>query len=539
MLIKDRHERIYHLHSASGIWLGYFMYFIVITGCFALFYNETQSWENPANRVTVAEDPVDISPIFSAWVAENEKLGELTFVAFDNANPEHPYFGGRLGLRVEGQPVEFKDIHWDTRTGEVIEHRGEGVTFWLYNLHRDLNWPKALGGRQIGRALAGLAGVILLMSIISGILIHSKILKEIFTMRFYRSVRLKWQDAHKVIGVWGIPPFAMFALTGAYLGIITLLAPATAFLTVNGDQEKLIEAVIGKPVEAAGEAAQMISVAELAAMRMEDNPSQAPRFITFTNWGDVNAQVNMLYKADTELLMYEQQTRSAVTGEIVSSGGEQVLEETVPGMVIAAYAPLHYGTYGGLALKFLYLIAGLALAVMTALGLMLWVERRLHGKAGQKSEAYYIGLSRFTTGAVMGVPLATAAVLGYDRVYAGAEEARFAAIGSAYFIVIGLSVLYAFVRRNDYRSAKELMGITGLAFVLAAVLNTATTVGGLPALLGASVKSAAYVDLSFVIIGALLVFISVKLPAVRPEKKRQSNMDDDLIDVTPVTVPAE
>lgn len=516
---QDRHKRLYHLHSASGIWLGYFMYFVAITGCFALFEHEMQSWEDPARRITYSGEPANIDATYTAWLEDKLEKGPLAFSRLDLPNETQPYYYGFTSVQNEGEPAEFFEARWSAATGEELPVRGEGVIDWLYGIHRDLNWPEALGGRTVGRALAGLAGVILLMSIISGILIHTKIFKEMFTMRFYRSVRLKWQDSHKVIGVWGIPVFGMFALTGAFLGIITLLAPATAFLTLKGDQEALIAAVVGEEATRAGISAPMLTPSEIVALPVSGSVTGQPAMLVYRHWGDVNAEVQVSYKADTELSIYETIPRNAVTGEELPLTG--TLDTTnLPIAVVASYSALHYGTYGGIALKLFYLVMGLALSVMTGLGLMLWVERRLHGTEGHKSKAYYQRVSRAITGGVLGVPLATAFVLAFDRFYGGAEEARFAANGWAYFAAIGAAIAYSFLRRNDYRAARELLGLTGLVFALLPVVNFATTGGGLPDLNSGGHQAAGYADLGLLILGAVAFWTATKFPKERPVEKR-------------------
>jgi len=506
------------------------MYFIAITGCFALFYNEMLVWDDPAKRMQLHDNIAPIDAKFDAWMRSHDATGKITFARLDVPRVGHPVYTSLVGVQADGEPVVFKRAAWDARSGVEIPVRGEGAVHWLYNLHRDLNWPESLGGRRIGRALAGLAGVILLLSIISGILIHAKIFKEIFTMRFYRSVRLRWQDAHKVIGVWGIPPFLMFALTGAYLGIITLLAPATAFLTLNGDQDKLIEAVAGKPAEAAGIAAQMLPVSKLAQRRYDGDEGLSPFFMTFRNWGDINAEVDIYYRVEDDLLLYQQQTHSGITGDIIASAGSVLSQPRLPFSLVAAYSPLHYGTYGGLALKFLYLSIGLMLSVMTALGLMLWVERRLHGSTGKRSKAYYRLISRLLVGALMGVPLAAVACLGFDRLYTGIEAARFAAVGQCYFIALAGSVLYALIRRDDYRATRELLCMTGLGFLWVAFLDSVISGSSLSAAFGPNNTSATVADLVMLLLGLVLIGISTRLPG----KRSQHLQADQLEDAAPV-----
>ncbi|MEM8703329.1 MAG: PepSY-associated TM helix domain-containing protein, partial [Pseudomonadota bacterium] len=78
------------------------------------------------------------------------------------------------------------------------------------------------------RILVGLVGIAFLLLILTGIVAHTKFTKELFTLRYLKSVRLKWQDSHKVMGLWTSPFAAMIALTGAFLGVIALLLPLLA-----------------------------------------------------------------------------------------------------------------------------------------------------------------------------------------------------------------------------------------------------------------------------------------------------------------------
>ncbi|MEO0612460.1 MAG: PepSY-associated TM helix domain-containing protein, partial [Pseudomonadota bacterium] len=58
---RERHLRNYDLHSWSGIALGLVIYAVCFTGCFALFRYELSPWEDPAKRLSVVENPVEIS----------------------------------------------------------------------------------------------------------------------------------------------------------------------------------------------------------------------------------------------------------------------------------------------------------------------------------------------------------------------------------------------------------------------------------------------------------------------------------------------
>ena len=59
---KSRYLRIYDLHSWSGIVLGLFVFIVSFTGCLALFDHELKSWEDPAKRLSIAQESAEIMP---------------------------------------------------------------------------------------------------------------------------------------------------------------------------------------------------------------------------------------------------------------------------------------------------------------------------------------------------------------------------------------------------------------------------------------------------------------------------------------------
>ena len=514
MTTRDRKVRIYDLHSWTGIALGLFVYVVSFTGCLALFYHEIHSWEDPAKRLTVPDAPVALQPHLDAWVDETAAGHEVTFVLVQYPSTYEPYFFARLNTKDADGHTDSFTRRWDPATGVVLPERGEGLATWLLDFHRDLMWPDELGGRQIGRSIVGVAGIILMLSILTGVITHSKMMRELFTLRYLRSVRLKWQDTHKVIGLWGLPFYAMISFTGAFLGVIALLLPIMAAIVVKGDTDKLLAALGNEPPERTGAATRMITVDEVGAMRHAQT-GNAPSGVFITNWGDETAIYQVNYEAASKLVSFDAVTISGVTGQPTT--GNAFLEPAVVNRVLSAITPLHYGTYGGIALKVLYLVLGLSLCAVTALGLMMWIERRLHGNEGRKSEAFYRRLSRFTVGVTAGVAVASVALFYHDKLYTGAESARLVWTGWTYFLVWAVVVAYAMWRTNDYRTTRDLTALTGLGLIGLPLLNgLATGDFFLSGLAGANPVTA-WVDVSFLVLGAITCTLAAALPSHRPE----------------------
>ena len=91
-----------------------------------------------------------------------------------------------------------------------------------------------------GGILVGLIGVALLSSLISGILAHPRIFRDAFHLRLGGSKRLQEADFHNRLGVWALPFHIIISLTGAFLGLTTIivgvLGMAKAFETLRGPQ---------------------------------------------------------------------------------------------------------------------------------------------------------------------------------------------------------------------------------------------------------------------------------------------------------------
>ncbi|MEM0930517.1 MAG: PepSY-associated TM helix domain-containing protein [Pseudomonadota bacterium] len=519
---RERHQRNYDLHSWIGVALGWFVYVVCFTGSIALFYHEMQGWEDPAKRAALPAAPIAFHETFADWVAEREAEGEVEFLNLAFPTAVEPFFAGFAHVEYEDGSHENFFPRWHPATGELLPERKDGMARWLLDFHRDLMWPTQLGGRTVGRALVGVAGVILMLAILSGVIAHTKITEELFTLRYWRSVRLKWQDTHKVLGLWGLPFYTMIAFTGAFLGIVAILAPLVAVLAFKGDQEALIDAVLGEPPQAAGAPAEMMSLDRIATMQHPET-SQHANFVVIHHWMDEGAVYDVYFEPKTKLALVDPVSLSAVTGDEVVNPA--ILANTPATRVTTAVTPLHYGTYGGIALKLLYFVLGMSAAAITALGSMMWLERRLHGKVGNRSPKFYQALSKLNVGVTVGIAVATAGLFVHNTLYAGTEAMRTIWTGWTYFGVWFAAMGYAWLRADDYRATKELIALTGVLLFVAALLNAALT--GHPPWHGFSSAGhapTAWVDVALIVSALFAAALAYWLPSFRSKKKRRAAM---------------
>ncbi|MEM7360246.1 MAG: PepSY-associated TM helix domain-containing protein [Pseudomonadota bacterium] len=516
-MLRERYLRIYDLHSWSGVVLGLFIFVVSLTGCFALFDHEIKTWEDQNLRAELPANPTPIHDTFTAWVKQTAGENKVQFATMIFPSNYEPYYHGLLQFRDADNARVFEHEKWHASSGEMLPHREGGLSEWLLDFHRDLMWPESLGGRQVGRAIVGIAGIVLMISILSGIIAHTKIVREFFTLRFQNTIRLKWTDTHKVLGLWVMPFYTMIAFTGAFLGIIVIMSPIIAALSFKGDTEALIDAVIGPPTEPRGVMAQMLSIDEVRALQNPGN-GEFPYSVVSENWGDEAAEYRIFYPVQKELGRFELRTISGVSGELIKS--EPINELSSGNRVSASIAPLHYGTYGGFWLKVLYFILGLSLCVVTATGLMMWIERRLHGKEGNRSQQFYQRLGKLVIGVTLGLPVATASIFYLDKLYTGIEDSRLWWTGTSYFLVWLACILFSMVARiGEYKLVKGLFLLNALLFIGIPVMHWQVVPGSFST--GTMMPWMA-VDVALLIFGLCLLVLAQFLPKhrIQPERNR-------------------
>ncbi|MEM6537040.1 MAG: PepSY-associated TM helix domain-containing protein, partial [Pseudomonadota bacterium] len=325
MANRERQVRIYDLHSWTGVALGLLLFLVAFTGCVALFFGEFQPWEDPAQRIQRHGDAIPLHGMLADVASDVGAKGELAYLSVTPGGHGHAHAEVYASWRDADGEIHQEHMHINPNTGEVMPERGSGASRFLYDLHRDLAWPDALGGRQVGRFIVGVVGIAFMLTIVTGIVAHTKITKELFTLRYLRSVRLKWQDTHKVFGLWTVPFSAMIALTGAWLGVIALVTPLFAAIVAKGDVEALYKEFGLAAGEPSGIAADMLSVDQFT-------PSVHPKtgkplvFISVDNWGDETAVYHLYYGVSDQLKYYDELKVSAVSGEPIVDRSSQLAE---------------------------------------------------------------------------------------------------------------------------------------------------------------------------------------------------------------------
>ena len=203
------------LHTWVGLLLGWVLYAMFLTGTVAYFKDELSQWMRPdlARQVAVP-DPAVVAQRMVEQFSEQIPGATQWSMRLPDARINSVYAFWRIP-RGPSAPRGFGEGNFNPQTGEELTSRATLGGDFFYRFHFQFHYMPVLWGRW----LAGVAAMLMLVAILSGVITHKKIFVDFFTFRWGKGQR-SWLDAHNALAVFGLP----FHLMITYTGLITLMA---------------------------------------------------------------------------------------------------------------------------------------------------------------------------------------------------------------------------------------------------------------------------------------------------------------------------
>jgi len=418
------------LHTWFGLVLGYVLMVAFFFGSLSVFDREIDRWALPETRFEPQVMPsfdARLEPIFRRIEPEQEELeaarervgGPLPDVLplkLWDAYTTHrdPVLSMSAEFAVTNNPEDPDDhVHGhvtiDPRTGKALSHDRLAIgSEFFYPMHYSLH----LHWLDLGIWVVGLAALAMLVALVSGVVIHRRLFRELFTFRPDKSSQRSILDLHNLTGVVALPFHFMFPLTGLiiFAGLFfpvseTVLEPAALAHAQAEASSK------GLPLLPAGQAAPLASVDGMVA---EAKRRWAARdmagevgYLSINHVGDANSYVS-IYRAGSD--------RVTLVGQGVhfaGTTGSVIHEEPPPSVVFGIndfLTGLHLQHFEHWLLRWLYVAGGLSGCVCIGTGLVFFVGKRKARHAAQGvAGARWVDALAVT--AITGMLLATLSML--------------------------------------------------------------------------------------------------------------------------------
>lgn len=504
------------LHTWASLILGWLLYAIFLTGTLSFFQNEITVWMKPEFHQSIPpKTQIEQTRVALAYLQQHHPDAGSWAIQLPNSRQNTTTLTIRSASEDPRARRGGTRVTIDSATGEVLQARETRGGSFLYRFHFELYGLPRIWARW----MVGVATLLMLVAIISGVITHKKIFKDFFTFRPGKGQR-SWLDAHNATAVFALPFHIMITFSGLLLLLFTLMPWGVNQIYENRgaflqDQRKSLvqdnsiqaesrdshsESKERRPQaerENRGERGEMSARSEGRRSRDEIQAVPPAPLTDLTpilataekEWknnpvGTITIIQPNTVKAEIELRalngvsiayrnVYPSLAFNGVTGDL-EPDQTTLKTPSVANGIYNVFTTLHEARGVDLALRWLLFISGVVGTLMIATGLILWCVKRApqQQKQGYKSFGYRL-VEVTNIAAIIGLPVACAAYFYANRFIPADMEMRLNWEIRSFFIVWLLTLLYAMIRTH-HQAWLELLLLATAAFALLPIVNFMT-----------------------------------------------------------------
>lgn len=356
------------VHTWSSLVCTVFLLVLCMTGLPLIFQDEINEALGSPHSAAVPEGAATLPLDHLLDVAHARYPGDATnFIALPDDD---------LGMATVGLIDRGGAFHWvkvDRHTGGVIDDQRQGGAQKVSFMDVILAIHGSLTVGLPGTLLLGLMGLLFIAALVSGVVLYPPFTPRTGagTLRLRGQRRLRWLDMHNVIGMVLLAWFGVVGLTGV---INTLEKPLFA-LWQSTDVARMLG---GQGGVATGNDTR-VPVQHAADEALARHPHETVASILFPSAARHHPHHYLVWLHGDQPL-----TRELLVPVLVDAATGAVIDGArLPGYLTALEVsrPLHFGDYGGLPLKVLWLLFDAGAIVVLLSGVYLWIGRRWRREA--------------------------------------------------------------------------------------------------------------------------------------------------------------
>ncbi|MEM9858421.1 MAG: PepSY-associated TM helix domain-containing protein [Bacteroidota bacterium] len=382
------YNALFHTHTVAGIVISFALFVIFYAGAYSFFRHEVEQWENTDMRQPVPESfnyDLALKKVDSVYGGLN--YHQNTTIRVPNSESPLMYVYGaidktdstteRMAAYINPTDLSVQDVRDPLTT----------VNNTIYFLHYFRQIP------VIGLYVSGFVALFFLFAIITGLLIHwQNLLTKFYAFIKEGQWKTIWTNAHTVLGVIGLPFQLIYAVTGAFFGLlIIILLPAAAIL-YEGDQEKLVNKVNPAAALKVDENAKDYEHHQLTALATQIN-REYPGFeigsVRMQNYGKEDALAFWNITDHKGILSDGSLAMRLKDGKVLEEYSLIPNERDYSYSVINFITKLHFASFGGYTMRVIYFVLAMITCFMIISGVLIWRTARDHSKYTYKQRLFH------------------------------------------------------------------------------------------------------------------------------------------------------
>jgi uncharacterized iron-regulated membrane protein len=374
--MSNRNYTIYfHTHTVSGIVISVVLFVIFFAGSFSFFRDEIINWERSESTINTKEIQLDYDAALQTLDKKYILHGRALTIS-------KPTIENRVAISLEGTkdtlaPAQQKAgdfFYLDTKT--FIYEDSYSLGEFLYRLHFLAQIPY-----PVGYYLSGFTALFFLFAIITGLLLHwKKIVSNFYVFRPKEKLKTLWTDAHTSLGMLGLPFQFVYAVTGAFFMIKLLIVAPSVMALYQGDEKKFYKEL--EYTEPTYDFKNKALTAQFSINQLVNKAKGNWKDLQITrvfiqNYGDANMHVLV----EGELLNQKKFTGIGKIMYRITDGKEVARKDPFTqnkylDAVKNILYRIHFGDYGGYALKIVSFVLGFITCFVIISGVMIWLLAR-------------------------------------------------------------------------------------------------------------------------------------------------------------------
>lgn len=347
----------YKIHTYVGIFVALHLVVLILTGTVLILKDEIEGNSGDES----AHETMDLPSLdvhVQNLLAKYKDDRPLAF-SIEESNPDIAQL--RMGLQGSKLFRESRRVYFNIHTGEEVSapKKTGSVMDFVLRLHREF----LLGSN--GKIYVGFIGLLYAFTLISGFFIYGNFSKKTSFGEIRRATtRTTFGDLHRFIGMtvfaWGL----LIAITGLFLGLSSTLIKVFQY----SELQKLNAQYSSSSTQSLPSFDKVLQSAKKALpetsfdyLAFPDTQFSPPGHFLVLMHGNTPWTERLV-----ELVVVD-----GATGELTEV-------RSLPWYLKVAMLsePLHFGNYGGLFLKVLWLVLSLASLVLPVTGTYIWWSRR-------------------------------------------------------------------------------------------------------------------------------------------------------------------
>ena len=443
------------MHTWVGVCSGILLFICFFAGGLSIFQHDLSRWGMPQQQVLADVQPQDYNTLIEA------------------VQNQHPSTQKGFTLNLSSQEFHYAPITWTERGGRgdgfnltqtaylaSLDKQGQLITEkenvsklgWLIEqLHETAGIPGMLGHHTLGIYVMGIVALLYFLALMSGlILLLPTLVKDYFVIRAGKNKKRFWLDTHNVVGITSLPFHIVISMSVVVFAFHDYFYDSIQHLALKG------AAPFATPPAKVIEIKQNhIDVSQILEQVKKVAPEYEVKYIQFS-------QLDKPQKANARIALYsDTQMLRGANNDFMTLNPYHVEHYNHKGIntqtsngqnFVNALFSLHFGSYGGYGIRWIYLILGLGGAFLFYSGNMLWVETRAR-KQKRPQDALptqrkdVIFLANLTIGSCLGSVLAIASsmVIGrFAHVITDVSSMNHVYLYSYYLIFVA-AIAYSFI----------------------------------------------------------------------------------------------